>query len=78
MAQQRRTPAAKEAEATDSERLLTPAEFRKRTKMSRAKEDRLRRIEKRLPHYKIGGRIFYGPKHVEEFLQSCEQRPVAA
>lgn len=68
----------KEPEANDGNRLLTPDEFRKRTKMSRAKEDRLRRIEKRLPHYRIGGRIFYGEQHVAEFLKSCEQQPAAA
>lgn len=58
--------------------LLTPDEFCARTNMSRAKEDRLRRVEKVIPHYKIGGRIFYDEKHVEQFLKSCEQQPAAA
>jgi hypothetical protein len=57
--------------------LLTRDEFCEATNMSRAKEDRLRRVEKVLPYYKIGARIFYGPQHVEQFLQSCEQRPAA-
>jgi hypothetical protein len=55
------------------EKLLTPREFRARTNMSRAKEDRLRRVEKKIPHFRIGGRIFYSEKHVEEFLKSCEE-----
>jgi hypothetical protein len=49
------------------QKLLTPSEFRARTNMSRAKEDRLRRVEKKIPHFRIGARNFYSEEHVAAF-----------
>jgi hypothetical protein len=42
--------------------------------MSRAKEDRLRRVEKKIPHFRIGARIFYSEEYVAAFLKSCEEQ----
>lgn len=52
---------------------MTEAEFAKRVGISRITAWRMRRDGK-LPHYKIGRRIKYGEKHVEEFLETCERR----
>jgi excisionase family DNA binding protein len=52
---------------------ITEEEFAKVVGISRITAWRLRRAGK-LAHYKVGARVLYSPKHIEEFLASCEKR----
>jgi predicted DNA-binding transcriptional regulator AlpA len=36
------------------------------------------RKQKKLPHFKVGRRIFYSREHITQFLASIEQDPKAA
>jgi hypothetical protein len=51
---------------------LTREEFARAVGISLATEWRMRRAN-RLPHYRICGRVLYSPRHIEEFLESCER-----
>lgn len=53
--------------------VLTEQEFCKAVNISRTKCWRLRKQGK-LPHLRIGDRIGFLQKHIDEFLKSCEQR----
>jgi predicted DNA-binding transcriptional regulator AlpA len=52
--------------------VLTEAEFCETVRISRTKCWRLRRAG-RLPYLRIGDRIGFLQKHVDAFLESCEQ-----
>jgi excisionase family DNA binding protein len=51
---------------------MTESDFAKRVGVSRMTIQRHRYAGK-LSHYKVGTRILYGEKHVEEFLNSREK-----
>lgn len=51
---------------------LTEGEFCLRVGISRVTAWRLRE-QKKLSYCKIGKKIFYLPRHVDQFLNSCEQ-----
>jgi predicted site-specific integrase-resolvase len=53
---------------------LTEREFCEAVGIHRVTAFRLRRQGK-LPHCKIGSKIVYLPRHIEEFLRLHEQRP---
>jgi excisionase family DNA binding protein len=53
---------------------ITEEEFARAVGISRVTVWRLRRAGK-LAHYKVGTRVLYSPRHIEEFLASCEKRP---
>lgn len=53
--------------------VITEQEFCKAVNISRTKCWRLRKQGK-LPHLRIGDRIGFLQKHIDEFLTSCEQR----
>jgi excisionase family DNA binding protein len=50
---------------------MTEAEFAKAVGVSRVTLWRMRQRGE-LPHYKLGRRILYGQRHVEEFLKAHE------
>lgn len=52
--------------------MMSRSEFCKVVGISLVTEWRLRQAGK-LSHYKMGTKILYGTKHLEEFLASCEQ-----
>ncbi len=52
---------------------MTEAEFAKAVGVSRVTLWRMRQQGK-LPHYKLGRRILYGQRHVEEFLKAHERQ----
>jgi len=52
---------------------MTEAEFAMAVGVSRVTLWRLRQ-RGQLPHYKLGRRILYGQRHVEEFLKAHEYR----
>lgn len=52
---------------------LTENEFCKAVGISRMTAFRLRE-KGALPHCRVGNRILYLPRHVDQFLESCEQR----
>ena len=56
---------------------LTEREFCQRVGISRATALRMR-VAGRLPHCRVGDKVLYLPRHVEEFLQRCEQRAASA
>ncbi len=51
---------------------LTEVEFCRRVGISRVTAWRLRE-KKALSFCKVGKKIFYLPRHVDEFLRACEQ-----
>jgi predicted DNA-binding transcriptional regulator AlpA len=51
---------------------LTEREFCEAVGISRITAWRLREAGK-LPHCRIGNKVIYLPRHVDEFLASCEQ-----
>ena len=53
---------------------LTEKEFCERVGISRITAWRLRDAGK-LPHCKVGNKILYLPRHIDEFLENCERRP---
>ena len=53
---------------------LTEKEFCERVGISRITAWRLRDAGK-LPHCKVGNKILYLPRHIDEFLSAMEQRP---
>ena len=52
---------------------MSEAEFCKCVGISRTTAWRLRNAGK-LPHCRIGDKVIYLPRHVDEFLTNCEQR----
>lgn len=52
--------------------ILTEQEFCKQVGISRVTAWRLRE-KRKLSHCKVGKKIFYLARHVDEFLRSCEQ-----
>jgi excisionase family DNA binding protein len=56
---------------TEQRATMTEAEFAKAVGVSRVTLWRLRQ-KGQLPHYKLGRRILYGQRHVEEFLRAHE------
>jgi excisionase family DNA binding protein len=58
---------------TESERVtLTEQEFCTRVGISRTTAWQMRQNGK-LPHFKVGTRILYSPRHVEQFLLAFER-----
>lgn len=53
---------------------LTEQEFCEKVGISRTTAWRMREAGK-LPYCRIGDKVVYLPRHVEEFLTSCERRP---
>ena len=58
---------------TEHKTILTEQECSDRTGLSRATLWRLRSAG-RITHYKVGTRVFYDQKHIEEFWQRQERR----
>ena len=58
--------------------MMTSAELCLRLGISKATEDRWRRLLGILPHHKLGSRIYYSEHHVEEIWRRCERRPLDA
>lgn len=56
----------------DGKKLFTSKEFREFTGISRPTEHRERR-RGHLACFKIGTRVFYSEKHIEDYLSRCEQ-----
>lgn len=56
---------------TEQRATMTEAEFAKAVGVSRVTLWRMRQ-RGQLPHYKLGRRILYGQRHVEEFLKAHE------
>ena len=59
-----------------TEKLITTKEFRELTCLSRMTETR-HRASGKLGFYKIGTRVFYSQRHIEDFL-SRHERPAHA
>jgi hypothetical protein len=59
--------------AIDNKVTLTESEFCERVGICRLTAMRMRQSGK-LPYCRIGRRIFYLPRHIEEFLANCERR----
>lgn len=57
---------------TNKKATLTESEFCSLVGISRATALR-QRTAGRLPHCRVGHRVLYLPKHVDEFLAACEQ-----
>lgn len=51
---------------------MTEEEFARAVGISRITAYRLRKAGK-LPHCRVGGKVLYLPKHIEEFLINCER-----
>ena len=58
---------------TEQRATITEAEFAKAVGVSRVTLWRMRQ-RGQLPHYKLGRRILYGQRHVEEFLRAHERQ----
>ena len=52
---------------------MTEQEFCERIGISRVTAWRMREAGK-LPHCKVGNKILYLPRHIDEFLENCERR----
>jgi predicted DNA-binding transcriptional regulator AlpA len=60
-------------ETSSNKATMTEQEFCERVGISRVTAWRMRNAGK-LPHCRIGDKVVYLPRHVEEFLLNCEKR----
>lgn len=60
-------------EATTEKATLSEQEFCKRIGISRTTAWRMRNAG-RLPYCRVGDKVLYLPRHVDEFLESVEKR----
>jgi excisionase family DNA binding protein len=61
------------SERTTNKATLTEQEFCEQVGISRTTAWRMRNAGK-LPHCRIGDKVVYLPRHVDEFLSNCERR----
>jgi excisionase family DNA binding protein len=62
------------SEQLESKATLSEEEFCKRVGISRTTAWRMRNAGK-LPYCRVGDKVLYLPRHIEEFLSNCERRP---
>lgn len=61
------------SEHTEQKATLSEEEFCSRVGISRTTAWRMRNAGK-LPYCRVGDKVLYLPRHIEEFLTNCERR----